>query len=70
MLRDPQERVREAAEYSLEGLTRRSPLPNDDDLPDADFAALQEKWRTWWNLHAQTAAIYSEDSCGPTLPLN
>jgi hypothetical protein len=69
MLSDPESDVRETAEHSLEDLTHLTAVPNED-MSEADIAALQEKWRNWWNLHGQTATVYPADDCTPKSLLN
>lgn len=69
LLGDPEPGVREVAEHALEDLTHRTAVP-EGDASDADFASLRSRWRSWWNLHGQTAAAYSANDCGPKSPLD
>lgn len=66
LLRSPEERVSETAEFGLQVLTHhRATEPNSEVKP----AATYPKWTQWWNTHRESATIFKDDQCGDVVVL-
>lgn len=67
LLRSPEWRVSQTAEFGLQVLTHRSGAKTYSMNPPPPDT--YSKWVRWWRTDGQTATIFKSDQCGNILPL-
>jgi HEAT repeat protein len=66
LLRSPEARVSETAEFGLQALTHRSATESNSEVTSAESYA---KWNRWWQSHRDSAYIFRYYQCGDSSPL-